>query len=249
MVGTTFLAARPPSKARLKRLVAIGNGLALALGLWTIFFAAYAYALSLALCFALPIVALAIDIRAQGALDFEQRRSRRSPLSLATILIMPALALALRAGLDLNFNSYLALMGETAIAMAAIIVLFLRLVPTLKGDVNQLTNVGIFALAYSFGVLAFADVTLDPSTGHDAQTILRAKRIHASGGPKGSSVWYRLKVDADASPAGAGWIHVRPDLWRDFARGDTVCVHTGPGLLGAAWYTVRPCVVISPRPR
>ena len=242
MSATTLPTAKPRiTKARLKRLIAIGNGLAFALVLWMIFFASFAYVPVLALCFALPLAGLALDIEARGILGFEERRGRRYPLSLASVLVMPSLVLALRAGLDLNFASYTVLMGETAIATVAIVALFLQRVPGLKGDVNQLATIGIFALTYSFGVLAFADVVLDPSAGHETQTIVRAKRIHVSGGVKGSSVWHQLKVDADASPAGNDWIRVRPDLWESFARGDTVCVHTGAGLLGAPWFTVHPC--------
>jgi hypothetical protein len=99
----------------------------------------------------------------------------------------------------------------------------------------------MFALAYCYGTLAFANVMLDPSSGHDTQTVIRAKRIHVSGGAKGSSVWYQVKVDPDASPAEADWINVRPDLWSSFHRDDTVCVHLGPGFLALRWYTVTHC--------
>lgn len=242
MVGTTLSQGLPRlSKARLKRLIAIGNALAFAIGLWTLLFASHFYLLSLVLCFALPLAAIALDVLAQGTLGFEERRGRRYPLSLATILVIPSIALAGRALLDLNFASYTVLLGETAIAMAAIFVIFLQRVPGLKGDRNQLATIGIFAFVYGFGVLAFADVALDPSPGRETQTIVRAKRIHVSGGVKGSSIWYQLKVAPDASPAGNDWIRIRPDLWPSFARGDTVCVHVGPGLLAATWYTVRSC--------
>jgi hypothetical protein len=82
---------------------------------------------------------------------------------------------------------------------------------------------------------------LDPSSGHDTQTVLRDKHIHVSGGPKGSSVRRQVKVDPDASPAGADWINVQPDLWESFHRGDTVCVHVGPGLLAVRWYAIARC--------
>ena len=76
---------------------------------------------------------------------------------------------------------------------------------------------------------------LDASSGHDTQTVIHHKRIHVSGGPKGSSVWYLVQVDPDASPAGANWINVQPDLWDSFQRGETVCVHVGTGFLAIPW--------------
>jgi hypothetical protein len=58
---------------------------------------------------------------------------------------------------------------------------------------------------------------------------------------KGSSVWYQLKVDPEASPAGANWINVQPDLWDSFHRGDSVCVQLGPGLFAVRWFAVAQC--------
>jgi len=229
------------SRARLKRIVAAGNIAACAIGLWTILFPTYIYAAALLLCILLPLWGLALDIRARGPLDFEARRSRRSPLSLATILMLPALALAVRASIDLNFENYPPLIAAAAITALAMFALFWHFDPQFRGDVNQCATIAVFAVVYSYGVLAFADVELDPSLGHDTQTVIDHKRIHVSGGPKGSSVWYQVKVDPEASPAGTSWIHVQPDLWDSFQRGGTVCVHSGTGLLAIPWYAVVHC--------
>jgi hypothetical protein len=229
------------SKARLKRIIAAGNVAAMAIALWTIFLPTWLYAPVLSLAVLLPVCALAFDIRTRGALGFEARRSRRYPLSLATIVVSPALALAVRAGLDLNFASYPPLITAAVLTAIATFVLFWRFDPQLRGDRNQGATIAIFALAYCFGVLAFADVVLDASSGHETQTVVRDKRIHVSGGVKGSSVRHQLKVDPDASPAGADWINARPDLWASYHRGDSVCVHVGPGLLAIRWYAVVRC--------
>jgi hypothetical protein len=229
------------SRARLKRIIAAGNVAAMAIGLWAIFFPTYLYAPALLLCIVFPLLGLALEMRTKGALGFEERRGRRYPLSLATILILPALALAARAGIDLNFETYGPLIAATVLTAVATFGLFWRFDPQLRGDRNQCATIAIFALAYCYGTLAFANVMLDPASGHDTQTVIRAKRIHVSGGAKGSSVWYQVKVDPDASPAEADWINVRPDLWSSFHRDDTVCVHLGPGFLALRWYTVTHC--------
>ena len=228
------------SKARLKRVIAMGNAIAFGIGFWTLLFATSFYWLSLALCFAIPLGAIALDTVTRGKLDFQARR-RRSPLSLATLLMVPAIALGGRAINDLNFTSYIALLALTVLAVAAIIALFLYFDRSLKSDVNQLTTIAVFALAWSYGVIAFADVVLDPFRGYDLPTVIRDKHVHVSGGTKGSSVWRKVAVDPAAVPSGDPWIEVRPDLFAAFARGNTVCVHLGPGLLGAAWYGVRHC--------
>jgi hypothetical protein len=229
------------SRARLKHIIATGNIAAIVIGLWIIFFPTHLYKPALALCILLPLLGLALDMRARGVLGFEARRHGRYPLSLATILMLPALELAVRAGIDLNFESYPPLIAAAVLTALAMFVVFWRFDPQVRGDVNQCTTIAIFAVVYSYGVLAFADVVLDPSLGHDTQTVIDHKRVHVSGGPKGSSVWYQVKVDPEASPAGANWIHVQPDLWDSFQRGDTVCVHFSTGLLAIPWYAVRHC--------
>ena len=230
------------SKARLKRIIAAGNVAAMAIALWSIFLSTWLYAPILSISVLLPLCALALDIRTRGALGFEARRGRRYPLSLATIVVCPALALGMRAILDLNFASYPPLILAAVLTAIATFLLSWRFDPQLRGDRNQSATIAIFALPYCFGVLAFADVVLDPSSGHETQTVIRDRRIHVSGGVKGSSVWHQLKVDPDASPAGADWISVQPDLLASYHRGDTVCVHLGPGLLGVRWYAVVHCV-------
>ena len=107
------------SRARLKRFIAVGNIAAMAIGLWTILLPTHFYALVVSLCFLLPICALALDLRTRGVLGFESRRGR-SPLSLALIVLLPALALAGRAGIDLNFESYTLLIATAVLAPAAI---------------------------------------------------------------------------------------------------------------------------------
>lgn len=229
------------SRARLRRMIAAGNVTALAIGFWTIFFPTRLYIVGVLLCLLLPLLALALEIRTRGALGFEERRGRRSPLSLATILLVPAAALATRAGIDLNFDSYSLLIAVAVLTASAAFALFWRFDPQLRGNFNQAATIAFFALAYCYGALSLADVVLDPSLGHDTQTLIDHKRIHVSGGVHGSSVWYQVKVDPDASPAGTNWINARPDLWESFHQGDTVCVHAGAGLLGISWYAVGRC--------
>lgn len=229
------------SRAELKRMIATGNVVAIAICFWTFFFPTHLYTVGLSLSVLLPLWAIAIEMRTKGALGFEARRGGRYPLSLATIILLPALALGTRAGIDLNFDSYTHLIAAAGLSALAIFALFWRFDPQLRGDLNQSATIAIFAVAYCYGALAFADVMLDASSGQNTRAEVHSKRIHVSGGPKGSSVWYQVKVDPEASPAGANWINVQPDLWDSFHRGDTVCVHVGTGLLAIPWYAVGRC--------
>jgi hypothetical protein len=176
------------SRARLKRMIAAGNVAAFAIGFWTIFFPTQLYAVGLSLCVLLPLWGLALEMSTRGALGFESRRGRRYPLSIATIIPVPALALAARAISDLNFENYSLLIAAAVLTALTIFALFWSFDPQLRSDLNQVATIAIFALAYCYGALAFADVILDVSSGQDTQTVIHEKRIHVSGGPKGSRV-------------------------------------------------------------
>ncbi len=76
----------------------------------------------------------------------------------------------MRAGIDLNFESYPPLIVAAVLTALVICALFWRFDPQLRGDLNQVATIGILALAYCYGALAFADVMLDASSGHDTQT-------------------------------------------------------------------------------
>ena len=241
MAQKTVGAARPAmSKASLKRVISEGTIAGFAIGLWTMLFATHFYVLSVALCVAFPLLAIALDVKAKGALDYETKRGRH-PLSMAALLLVPAIGLAGRAIIDLNFIDQKLLIAETVVAALGIVALFYRFDARLKADWRPALTVAIWALVYGYGVLAFANTVFDPSAGRDALTVIRDRRIHVSGGVKGSSVWHEVSVNPGATPSDEPWIHVRPDLYFTFARGEPVCVHTGAGLFAVSWFEVRPC--------
>jgi hypothetical protein len=144
------------SRARLKRMIAAGNVAAFAIGFWTIFFPTQLYAVGLSLCVLLPLWGLALEMSTRGALGFESRRGRRYPLSIATIILVPALALAARAISDLNFENYSLLIAAAVLTALTIFALFWSFDPQLRSDLNQVATIAIFALAYCYGALAFA---------------------------------------------------------------------------------------------
>lgn len=234
-------AARPGmSKASLKRIISTGNVAAFAIGIWTLLFATRFYVVSIALCAALPLFAIALDVKAKGALDYETKRGRH-PLSMAALLFAPALGLAGRAIIDLNVVDQTLPIAEAVVAAVATLALFYRFDARLKADWRPALTIAIWAMVYSYGVLGFANTVFDLSAGNDALTVIRDRRIHVSGGVKGSSVWHEVSVDPAVAPGDEPWIHVRPDRYDAFVRGDTVCVHRGAGLLAVRWFELRPC--------
>jgi hypothetical protein len=241
MTQKSLATARPAlTKASLKRVLRAGNLAAFALGLWTLLFATHFYLLSVALCAAFPLCAVALDIRANGALDYETKRGRH-PLSMAALLLLPAIGLAGRAIIDLNVIDQKLLIAEAVIAACAVVALFYRFDARVKADWRPALTIAIWAMVYSYGVLAFADQFFDLSAGSDSVAVIRDRRIHVSGNVKGSSVWREVSVDASVTLGDEPWIHVRPDRYAGLARGEPVCVHRGAGLFAVSWFEVRPC--------
>src|SRR5262249_34668641 len=148
----------------------------------------------------------------KGALDYQTRRGRH-PLSMAAILLVPAIGLTGRAIIDLNIVDQMLLIAEAVFAALAVFALFYRFDARLNGDWRQALTIPIWAMVYSYGVLAFADTVFDLSAGSDYLATIRDRRIHVSGGVKGSSVWREVSVTAPTAPDEEPWIHVRPDLY------------------------------------
>jgi hypothetical protein len=154
---------------------------------------------------------------------------------------MPALALFIRAGTDLNILDWRSMIAWSAFGAIGIAGAICSLDTRVRGSLNQLAQIALFAIAYSYGALALSNVVVDPHRASESRTQVTAMRVHVSGGSKGNSIWHEIKVDPSASPTGAAWIHIRPDIYAQLHKGDAVCVRSGRGLLAVRWFDIRLC--------
>jgi len=232
------------SMARVKRLVSLGDVVATLLAIWTIFWPTPYYVL-IACCFILPLLAICLDVWIGGALTWDTIAYRRNPLSFAPILLMPALALGCRALGDFNFLNW-----QTHVAWSLLVAAIIGgsacwLVPQARSSSRQLSNICLFALAFGYAAVTFADTLLDPFATRTMSATVHDKYVHVSGGVHGFSFWYNVSVAP--SPPGWTWILVRPDIYDELHIGERVCVNHGSGLLGIGWLEVRPCENAWPR--
>lgn len=227
------------SRARLRRLISAGNRLAMVIAVWALFWPRPYFPL-VGLCVAVPLLAIAAEVRFRGRVDWEQSSRRATPFSLAAIATFPALALFVRAGTDLNIVDWRMLIAWSMLGAIAILGGICSMDPRVRGQ-KQLIPVILFGCVFSYGTLAMANVTLDPSPATVIPTVIQDMRVRVSGGVKSSSIWHEVRVDPLASLQGRQWIHVRPDVYAQFRRGDHACVDIGRGVLGVRWFDVRPC--------
>lgn len=226
------------SMARVKRLVSRGDVAATLLAIWTIYWPVPYYPL-IACCFAIPVLAICLDVWLGGALNWKSRKGVRDRLSLATMTLMPTAALAGRALGDFNFLNWQMRVVWWLLVAACISGSAYFLEPQVRSDRRQFLSVILFALVAGYSIVAFADRLLDPFSASSIAATVSDKYIRESGGPKGGSIFYNVRVTP--SPPGWTWIHVRSDVYRQLHIGQRGCLVQGTGLLGIGWLDVRPC--------
>lgn len=229
------------SRGRLKRMLAAGNRLTLVIGAWALIWPR-PYFLLVALCLALPLLAVAADASLRGTIDWVRRRNA-APFPVATIATLPALALSVRVLTDFNILNWWMMIAWSVLGAICIAGGICMMDTRARENLNRFGQVALFGIAYGYGALAMSNIVLDPHHASETRTEIVDMRVHVSGGAKGGSIWHEVKVDPSASPEGAAWIHVRPDVYGGLYRGEPVCVHSGRGLFAVRWFDVRFCSI------
>ena len=225
------------SHARQKRVASVCTMVSMAVTVWTLFWP-NPYALAVGACFALPLVAVALDVWTGGAFNWQQQRMTTPRLSLASMLVLPSLALALRAGQDFNFSRWPAMLTWTIICGLSVLCGFVWLDAGLRTNKGQLVTIVFFSFLFCFGALAMGDVMLDTSPVQIFRTTVRAKefRWHL----RGPST-FNLKVDAWGLLQVPEQVTVPHDVYIRVAIGGPVCIFSHNGSFAIPWYVVQPC--------
>ena len=225
------------SRARQKRVASACTSVTMVVAVWAMFWPS-PYGLVVGACFALPLVAIALDVWTGGAFNWRERRGGAPPLSLASMLVLPSLVLAMRAGQDFNFPHWRAMLVWSIIGGLSVLCGFVWLDAGLRTNKGQLVSIVLFSFLFCFGALAMGDVMLDTSPVQIFRTIVRAKEFHWHlRGPN----TYNLKVDAWGPLQVQGRVTVPHNVFVRVSVGDPVCIHSQNGSLGFPWYVVQSC--------
>jgi hypothetical protein len=219
---------------RLARFSAALQWLTLALVIWSVAYP-HPYRLVIGLLALAPLLALAIAWLSRGLVQIDQKARSGAP-TVVTLLLLPPLALAMRASVDI------ALLDWTGLLVVASIGGVLFALTTLVVDAQQRRWPAFllmvpFGAAWTYGLAAQLDVALDRSPAAVYPTHVIGK--HVSAGKN------QLRY-LDLAPWGPGkWSgdeSVDRQRYDATEIGDRVCVGVRAGAFGWRWYWLDDCV-------
>ncbi len=183
----------------------------------------------------LPIVAALIGLRSRGLYQFEGRRNDLRP-SLASPVILPGAALAIRALSDLHFLHWQYLIPLAMIVCFAITAIITAADPIIRQRRWPVLTIFFLTVMYGSGVAAQADMFLDRSNPRRFSTEVLKKHVS-----RGRSTSYMLTISPWGPQSTFTDVEVSARDYNSIQPGQSVCIYLFPGALRIPWYLVRPC--------
>jgi hypothetical protein len=206
----------------------------LAVALWGIFYP-HPYRLVMVLLGVCPLIGLAIVMWSGGLIHVDQKAKDKRP-TVAYLLIMPSLAVALRAILDVSLLDWSSALAVTLFVGALFALAAVALDTEQRRWPAFLLTMGIIGVPWSWGVATELNVQLDhgPQQGFETRVIDK----HISNGKH--RTWY-LTVAPWGPVKESGDESVDSELYDETNVGDAVCVSLNQGALGWRWYWLDRC--------
>lgn len=184
-----------------------------------------------------PWLALALVACWPGVFTVYARRSHRNPIELALAFGLPGLLLTLRTIVDLHLVQW---EGSIAPTIASTLLLWF---PAMKADAvvrerrSRIVGLLVICAPYGYGAGMEVNALLDRSPATTYSVHVTDKHISNSRRPI-----YYLHLEPWGPKVASDDVPVRQELYLKTQIGDSVCVELRPGLLHAAWYTVKECL-------
>lgn len=193
----------------------------------------YGYAVLLAAL--MPLVAIVIAARSHGLYRLDTGRNDVRP-NIAAALLVPSIALALRAWQDLGV---LDVSQATAwITGVAALFAFCAWRVTVGGSLSAALAALFPGACYAIGVVLLGNALLDHAAGEQYRVPVLSQ--HITHGSRGGTSYY-LRLAPWGARGAAGDVRVGRAVYQLGAARHLVCVHQRPGALAIRWYLVRGC--------
>jgi hypothetical protein len=226
---------RSRSVVRAKKLSNPLNAAAVIACIWS-YLSPRPYSVVIPILSVLPLIALALLARSGGIYQIEGRRNDARP-SLAPLFIFPALALALRAVLDLNLLHWKPLLVMSALFATVITLLIAQADRSVGRRPAALLLISLFAATYFYGLTAEANSLLDHSTPQAFRIAVVGKHVSDDKSPS-----YYLHLDPWGPQTSATEVSVPSSLYESTSISQQVCVYLHSGALRIPWYVVAQCL-------
>lgn len=182
----------------------------------------------------LPMVSIGLYLRYPHVFQLPaQRNSARA--SLLGPMVLPTVALALRAWYDVPMLEHGMVIGGALVTGLALIGILVSLAPELREQRRGLLVLALVLWAYSYGVMVHADAFFDRKPAQLVAATVKYKTII-----HGKSWSYELRlspVGDEADPT----VKVSPQLYNATEIGGAVCINLHSGALEIPWYRVHGC--------
>lgn len=218
--------------AKGRRTAATLSAITAVLCLWGFIFPA-PYALVISVLSALPWISLELVRRSAGLFRVDAGRNDVHP-TVAIAFICPPLVLLLRAATDFNVVRSLAVVAVTIGIGACLLFATFVADHSQHGKVGSGIALGLFCLAYGYGVTIEANVLFDRSSPTTYEVAVINK--HVSGG---KSTSYNLGLEPWGPLAKPNKLRVGRATYDPIQPGDTLLIDLRKGALGANWYVMR----------
>lgn len=211
------------------------NVIGAAVGVWTIFFPRpYEYAIIASIL--VPVIAIVVLHRHNGLIRLTEKKGSAYP-SMSMGIILPAMAIMLRALLDYNIFS----VGNTWLAAVSISLIFTgaMIFGTGEAKIREASNyvtwlmVVLLMSGYGFGSIITLNCSYDRSRPETFYAEVLGKRISS-----GKSTTYYITVSAWGPQEEINEVSVSENLYDQLEFQDEVVVYFSKGLLSIPWFTV-----------
>ncbi len=222
---------RLESLKRMRRAARAVNALGVVLGLLGLF-RPRPYGLVTALLAAYPFAALAAVPLSRGLIRFDVRQKDIRP-SILTAVLMPIVALMLRALLDFNVLSWDRFWTPFAFLTVLLMAAFLAAHKGIRLNPGAVAAALFFFALYGFGSALTLNAlkTEDPPEVYSARVL--DKRVSS-----GKTTSYFLKLSPWGPRNGEKDVRVARRVYEKYGPGDEVRVYVLEGLLGIRWFEV-----------
>lgn len=224
---------RSVNRAKVKRAAGAANALAIVVALWAMLWPR-PYEGAVAAAFALPLAAYAVALRWPGLFGLASEDPSGVRLDLSTLLLLPSMAVALRAMLDIHL-----LDAKPALITGALAALPVWLVLLYVDRSARAWWMAIFSAfvvwGWAGGALVIANSLLDGAAPRLVQTQIVAKR-----GEPDDETTFDLQETGGSQERFNG-VDVSSGAWAAAKVGDRRCVFVHPGLFGWRWLQRTDC--------
>jgi hypothetical protein len=200
--------------------------------LWGFVFPA-PYTLTIAILTACPWIILELVRTSAGLFRVDAGRDDPHP-TVAVAFIGPSMVLGLRAVVDFNVLLSPAVWSFSLGISALLLVAILVADPSRRKDAGGSCAIGLFGLAYGYGVAIEANTLLD----HSSPTTY-AVRVEDKYVSRGKTTTYNLKLGPWGPKPKSNTLQVSRATYEPVHAGDVVVLDLRRGALGINWYSMR----------